>query len=143
MKNLRLNEEELQAILKKAQERKQVKTHVLDQGGAPKLITRILLKDIRDAGLPEPELEHKFHPERKWRLDLAYVEDKVAIEIEGGIWTQGRHSRGAGMEADMEKYNEAQLLGWMVLRYSTGQIKQGKPIEDLKRALGDTVSQSS
>ena len=101
----------------------------------PKLLTTVLLREIKTAGLREPVLEHQFHEVRKWRFDLAWIEDKVALEIEGGIWTNGRHSRGKGMEADMEKYNEAQLLGWTVLRYSTGQIKQGRPIEDLKRVL--------
>lgn len=137
MKSLRLTEEELAAIQKRAVERgAKVTTNVLDKKSSPKLVTQILLKDIEDAGLPEPLLEHRFHEERKWRFDLAWPDQKVAIECEGGIWIQGRHSRGAGMEADMEKYNSAQLLGWTVLRYSTGQIKQGLPIDDLKRAFG-------
>ena len=133
MRSLRLTQEDLDAILKRRDAAK-VKTHVL-QDETTKLIVQILLSDIKAADLPVPDLEHRFHEVRKWRFDLAWIEDKVAIEIEGGIWVRGRHSRGAGMEADMEKYNEAQLLGWTVLRYSTGQVKQGKPIEDVKRAL--------
>lgn len=135
MKHLRLTEDQLKEIQAKAEERGKVKTHTIDKDASPKLTTQILLNDIRVAKLPEPALEHRFHPERRWRLDLAWIEDKVGLEIEGGVWIQGRHSRGAGMEADMEKYNAAQLMGWTVLRYSTEQVKQGLPIPDLKRAL--------
>jgi very-short-patch-repair endonuclease len=134
VKGLRLTEDDLKQIQARADHRK-IKTHILDKKDAPKFLVQILMKDVKDAGLPEPVVEHRFHDVRKWRFDLAWIEDKVALEVEGGIWTQGRHSRGVGMEADMEKYNTAQLMGWTVLRYSTGQIKQGKPIEDLKRAL--------
>lgn len=132
LKNLRLSEEELRGILNRG---RKVTTHKLKDEEPPKLIIQILLNEIGNAGLEEPALEYRFHGERKWRFDLAWVKDKIALEVEGGVWIRGRHSRGAGMEADMEKYNEAQLLGWTVLRYSTGQIKQGKPLNDLKRAL--------
>ena len=57
--------------------------------------------------------EHKFHPERKWRFDFAAPPAMVALEIEGGVWTRGRHSRGAGMIADMHKYNAAASRGWI------------------------------
>lgn len=61
--------------------------------------------------------EHKFHPVRRWRFDFAFVAQKLAIEVEGGVWTGGRHTRGYGYAADCEKYNAATLLGWSVLRY--------------------------
>lgn len=74
------------------------------------------------AGLPAPTPEYRFHPERKWRLDYAWPERRVAVEIEGGIFVAGRHSRGAGMLSDMAKYNAATLLGWRLLRYSPAQL---------------------
>ena len=61
--------------------------------------------------------EFRFHPVRRWRFDYAIPEALVAIEVEGGIYAGGRHVRGAGYEKDCQKYNEAQLLGWIVLRY--------------------------
>lgn len=136
MKNLRLTEEQLADIQKRAVENgAKVRTNALDGDAAPKGLTQILLKDIQQAGIPEPALEHRFHPVRKWRFDLAWPEAKVALEIEGGVWVQGRHTRGSGFEADLEKYNVAQLMGWMVLRYSTGQIKAGEHLPDLKKAF--------
>jgi very-short-patch-repair endonuclease len=84
--------------------------------------------------LPTPVLEHRFHPERKWRFDLAWPDRKLAVEVEGGVYANGRHNRGKGYENDAVKYNQAQLLGWRVLRYSTGQAKK-IALADLRRAL--------
>ena len=78
-----------------------------------------------------PETEYIFHPTRRWRFDFAFPNAKVAIEIEGGTWAAGRHSRGAGMEADMEKYNAATLMGWRVLRYTTAMVLRGDAINDV------------
>lgn len=78
--------------------------------------------------------EHKFHVARKWRFDFM-LQHGIAVEVDGGIWTQGRHSRGAGMEKDNEKLNEAAILGWRILRFSTGQVKSGLAIDTIKRAL--------
>ncbi len=85
-----------------------------------------LLIQLQLSGLPDPQREFLFHPRRKWRFDLAWPDLLIAVEIEGGIWTGGRHVRGEGYEADCEKYNEAQLAGWMVLRFTPGMIKKGK-----------------
>ena len=93
----------------------------------------ILCAEIRQERLPIPAKEVRFHPVRKWRFDVAWPHQKVGLEIHGGVYVQGRHTRGKGFEEDREKINEAQLLGWTVLEYSTGQVKDGKPILDLKR----------
>ncbi len=66
--------------------------------------------------------EHKFHPTRRWRFDFAIPDRKVAIEIEGGIYTQGRHTRGSGFSKDCEKYNVATVMGWAVLRYPANEV---------------------
>ena len=71
---------------------------------------------------PELLTEHKFHPVRKWAFDYAHPATKVAIELEGGIWTGGRHTNGAGFIGDCAKYNEAALLGWTVFRIPTGGV---------------------
>lgn len=65
------------------------------------------------------EGEYRFHPKRKWRFDYADVAHKIAVEIEGGIWSGGRHTRGSGYAKDVEKYNEATKLGWRILRYTS------------------------
>ena len=60
--------------------------------------------------------EHQFHDTRKWRFDYAFPNLKVAIEVDGAVWTLGRHNRPAGYLADMEKLNTAASMGWLVLR---------------------------
>ena len=97
----------------------------------------ILAFQLRALGLPEPVMEYKFHPTRKFRFDLAYPHRKppLAIEVDGGIWTRGRHTFGTGFEDDCRKINAAQLLGWIVLRYSTGMVTSGEAAADLERIL--------
>jgi len=73
-------------------------------------------------GLPPPVPEHRFHPERRWRFDYAWPDSKIALEVEGGTWIGGRHSTGAGMQADMAKYNEAAALGWRLIRRQPRQL---------------------
>jgi len=58
------------------------------------------------------------------RVDFACVEHRVAIEIEGGIFTNGRHTRGVGYTKDCEKYNWLVMRGWRVLRYTTLHVKK-------------------
>lgn len=77
---------------------------------------------IRWYGCKLPEREYKFHPVRKWRFDFAWPDEKVAIEAEGGIWTNGAHTRGKHFNSDSQKYNAAVILGWRVLRYTTNTI---------------------
>jgi very-short-patch-repair endonuclease len=75
--------------------------------------------------------EHKFHDTRKWRFDFAHEEAKVAIEIEGAVWTGGRHTRGSGYVKDCEKYNEATFSGWAVIRL-TGKDINTENLERIK-----------
>lgn len=63
--------------------------------------------------------EYRFYDVRKWRFDYAFPDQKVAIEVDGAVWTQGRHNRGAGYVADLEKLNTAVSMGWLVLRITT------------------------
>jgi len=73
-------------------------------------------------GGPELEKEFRFHPVRKWRADFAHLPSRTLIEIEGGIYVHGRHNRGAGFAADLEKYLEAALAGWRVVRLGPNEL---------------------
>lgn len=79
----------------------------------------------RTKGYPEPATEYRFHPGRRWAFDAAWVPELVALEFEGGVWTGGRHTRGKGFTADIEKYNEAAVAGWRVLRATYDQVDSG------------------
>jgi len=90
---------------------------------------------IHLAGLPPPEREYRFAPPRRWRADFAWPDDGVLLEVEGGVHRQGRHTRGAGFEADCEKYNSAELGGWTVLRVTAKHVRSGEALAWVERAL--------
>lgn len=79
--------------------------------------------------------EHMFHPKRKWRFDYAIPEHKIALEVEGGVWTGGRHIRAQGFLGDMEKYNTATLMGWRVFRTTPDNLYKTATINLLRQAI--------
>lgn len=87
------------------------------------------------SGLPSPEREHRFAPPRRWRFDFAWPAHQVALEVEGGTWIGGRHNRGSGYAADCEKYAEAAIQGWAVIRATTEQVRDGSAVIWVKRAI--------
>lgn len=78
---------------------------------------------------------HDFDHKRMWRFDFAWPDLMVAVECEGGTYTGGRHTTGAGFEKDAEKYAEAVARGWTVLRFTQRQITSGAALEALERVL--------
>ena len=95
----------------------------------------LLLEHIKDAGLPLPEREYRFHEKRKWRFDFAYPYQRIGIECHGSIWQQGRHNRGYGIGSDCEKRNSAQLQGWDVYEFVPEQINSMDAVRIIKEAL--------
>lgn len=83
----------------------------------------------------EPETEYKFHPKRRWRSDFAFPDKKLLVEYEGGIYANGRHTRGKGFENDCEKYNNAALLGYTVLRFTQKPVKSGEALQMIEALL--------
>lgn len=78
---------------------------------------------LRPAGAPLPVAEYRFDAVRKWRFDRAFPDQRVAVELEGGIYSRGRHTRAAGFIADAEKYNAAAVAGWLVLRFVASDLR--------------------
>ena len=87
---------------------------------------------LMNAYLPVAVPEWIFAQPRKWRFDYAWPEYKIALEVEGGIWTRGRHTRGAGFLKDIEKYNAAAALGWLVLRTTPKGLLTSDTVELLR-----------
>lgn len=112
-----------------------------------------LLFHLRAYKLPVPEREYRFAAEacggtgrgvkarlkaaglKDWRFDFAYPEQQLAIEVEGGGWTGGRHTRGAGFAEDLRKYDAAMRLGWVVYRVDGALIRTGQAVKTIKRLL--------
>ena len=99
----------------------------------------LLERHISLCGLPLPAREYRFHPNRRWRFDFAWPLYRVAVEVEGGIFTRGRHVRGSGFERDAEKRNAAVMAGWRVLYFTPRHVKSGQAvqaIESLMKRIG-------
>jgi hypothetical protein len=79
--------------------------------------------------------EYKFDELRRWRFDVAAVDWKIALEVEGGAFTAGRHTRGSGFIRDMEKYNRATVLGWRLLRFTPQQMADGLYINNVQQLM--------
>ncbi len=94
----------------------------------------IIVTDCEKHVLPIPETEVRFDDVRRWRLDLAWP-DKIALEIQGGIWVGGKHGRGSGIEKDHEKLNAAQAAGWIVFQLTPKQVKAGEWLPLVQAAM--------
>jgi hypothetical protein len=86
-------------------------------------------------GWREPETEVRFHATRKWRFDFAWRHKGVAVEVNGGAFVGGRHTRGMGAVKDWEKLNAAQLVGWKVFQVTPQQITNGTLEQILEAVL--------
>lgn len=92
---------------------------------------RILAETLRARGCTvHPELQ--FHAPRRWRIDVAAYSTtnarKLAIEIDGGVWVSGRHTRGVGVTKDNEKIAHLALDGWLFLRVTPQQVLTGQAL---------------
>lgn len=92
----------------------------------------LLCLQLRAAGIPH-QREVMLVPGRRYRTDI--VIDRLAIEVDGAVWVQGRHSRGAGIETDCEKQNLVVGQGYVPMRVTTGQVKSGQALRWIEAAL--------
>lgn len=95
----------------------------------------IFLKFLADAGLPRPHAEFQFDESRRWRFDWAWPAWNLALEVDGGIWAQGRHTRGVGWRKDTEKLNAAASQGWRLLRCEPSALCSDAMIATIRAAL--------
>lgn len=101
-----------------------------------------LVFQVKAARLPEPLREHRFHATRRWRFDVAWPQrtaspwvSALAVEVEGGVYVKGAHTRGAHFESDCEKYAEALIHGWRVLRVTPRHIRDGRALQWIETLL--------
>ena len=85
--------------------------------------------------LPRPVAEFQFHPARKWRADFAWVAEKVALEVDGGTWSGGRHTRGSGWLKDAEKRRAYAALGYLVIPVTPKELHAGIWVEPAREAM--------
>lgn len=114
---------------------------------AKSVIEETFALHVRASKLPAPRREYRFHQTRMFRFDFAWPEMLLAVECDGGTWTNGRHNRPAGYERDCLKLALANEAGWRVYRFTGTQIMQGIAIgfierEILKRQPGNDAVRS-
>jgi very-short-patch-repair endonuclease len=91
--------------------------------------------ELRRAGIAVPAEEVRFHDARRYRFDFAWPAERLALEVDGGIWTWGAHGRGAGIERDQDKTNLAAALGWRVMRTTPRKLCKPVTIALIRLAL--------
>jgi very-short-patch-repair endonuclease len=93
-------------------------------------------RQAKTAGIDKGMIqEYRFHPVRKWRMDFAWPDRKVALEIDGGTWSSGGHVRGAYYEETCVKLNEAALASWQVYRVTNHMVEDGRALATIEAAL--------
>lgn len=96
---------------------------------------RTFIPWIRAHRFPAPVAEHRFHTKRRWRFDFAWPDSLIALEIEGGVWSHGRHVRGKGYKSDLEKYSTAAVMGWAVIRVVPEDLYTERTLSFLRQAF--------
>lgn len=93
------------------------------------------------SGLPIPVAEYRFddrvtmRTQRRWRFDWAWPDRKVALEVNGGVFMQGKHSRGIGQLKDFEKWSEAATQGWRIIHATPAQLESAETLDWIRRCL--------
>ena len=106
------------------------------------------LASLRAHGFPVARRNYRFDEKRLWKFDFAWpsqfkivpdvkggtrrkVPLRIALEIEG----RGRHQTASGYARDCEKYNAAQIQGWIVIRVPTSALSNDEWLVDVFDAL--------
>jgi hypothetical protein len=97
-------------------------------------LERALLAQIKMAGLPIPTREYKAIPNRRFRWDMAWIEPRILLEVQGAIWVKGGHSTGRGITRDCEKLNLASMAGWHCFAVTSDMIKDGTALRLVQEA---------
>lgn len=106
------------------------------------MIDALVDAQAKAAGWPKPEREYRFAAPRRWRVDyywptwvcqgteatFSYLKrhEPLAVEIEGGVFSRGRHVRPTGFLKDCEKYNTMAAMGIRLIRLTPQQVKAGE-----------------
>jgi hypothetical protein len=86
-------------------------------------------------GLPLPEAEYRFASKRRWRFDFCWLNRLIALEVQGGLFNAGRHTRGAALLKEHEKLNYAAMLGYRVIFTTPQTLKSRETLATLTQLL--------
>jgi very-short-patch-repair endonuclease len=90
------------------------------------------------ADIPPPVTQHRFHPTRRWRLDFAWPDRRLGIEVQGGTFLRGPsgHTSGIGVQRDCEKSNALTVAGWRCLKYTTKDLSE-RPMQVIEEITSE------
>ena len=110
-------------------------TAFADSGQAGSVPEAQLAWQMCVADVPEPERQYCGIPGRRFRFDFAWPAERICLEVMGGVWSRGRHTRGQGYTDDCEKASLAALEGWLYLTATTEQVENGQALAWVERAF--------
>ena len=103
---------------------------------------KTLAQILRGARLIHFETQYKAIPGREYRFDFAFVNARLLVEVNGGLWTKDSEGRAKGhahptaIIRDYEKTNLATLWHWQVLTFAPEHIESGQALIQILQALG-------
>lgn len=111
-----------------------------DPAEAPEsVLERTFLRLLRAHGLPRPRTQFVVRDGDGFvaRLDFAYPEQRVAVEVDG----YSHHSGRIAWERDRTRRNRLESLGWQVLNATARQMRErpGDVLVPLARLLGTAI----
>lgn len=74
--------------------------------------------------LSPPAVQFVFAPPRRFRSDFAWPDRRLLVECEGGVWNQGKHGRGSGVETDCDKSRHVAAHGYRVFRVTRKSLDE-------------------
>ena len=101
---------------------------------APDIEAELVLL-LQRAGLGGYQRNYRFAVKKRYELDFAWTMQRVAIEVQGGLHSNGAHVRPAGYTRDCKKMRLAQLMDWKIFYCTAGDIRDNSIIEDVETAL--------
>jgi len=90
---------------------------------------------VREHPFAKGVVSERYPRGRKFRFDFAFIPQMIAVEVDGGTYSGGRHTQGKGFENDCRKFNVAAELGWTVLRGTGPMVSSHELVETLVRVL--------
>lgn len=61
---------------------------------------------------------------------------KIALEVQGGIFVNGRHSRGAALLKEWEKLNTAAEMGFRIIYCQPCDLLTKQTADTIRKCLG-------
>jgi very-short-patch-repair endonuclease len=86
---------------------------------------------MRVERLPLPVAQFKPVRERRFRMDFAWPDRRVIVEVDGEV-----HRIKTRFHADIEKHALLVLAGWTVLRVGGREVRSGQAVQWVRQLLG-------